>query len=121
VFGLNAGLDNSLITSILLAGCCWPWKAITSGAALSFETWNEDGRCKMYWRSVVLPMTDVEDIVTFVIDLPGESPEGKVLPHPALAASETGQRTLKINEVVRIAAMEKGKARKGVVLRTTLS
>jgi hypothetical protein len=44
-----------------------------------------------------------------------------VLPHPALAASETGQRTLKINEVVRIAAMKKGKARKGVVLRTKLS
>ena len=75
----------------------------------------------MYRRSVVLPMTDFEDIVTFVVDLPGVSPEGKVLPHPALAASETGQRTLKINEVVRIAAMKKGKARKGVVIRMTLS
>ena len=93
VFGLKSGLDSSLMTSILLAGCCWPWNAITRGNASSFEALYLDGRCKMYWRSVVLPITDFEDKVTLVVDLPGVSPEGKRVPQPELAASTTGQRS----------------------------
>jgi hypothetical protein len=59
----------------------------------------------MYWRSVVLPMTDFEDIVTLVVDLPGVSAVGTVLPQPELAANATGQSTPKTRERERIAAM----------------
>lgn len=81
------------MASMLLAGCCCPWNANTSGRASSFEALYLDGKCKMYSRSVILPVTDFEDKVTLLVDLPGVSPEGKRVPQPELAASAIGQRS----------------------------
>jgi hypothetical protein len=40
----------------------------------------------MYCRSVVLPITDLEDIVTLCVELPGVRLEGKESPQPELFA-----------------------------------
>jgi len=64
----------------------------------------------MYWRSVVLPITDFEDKVTLVVDLPGVSPEGKRVLQPELAASTIGQRS-EMRDRGRIVAIARAKTK----------
>ena len=50
-------------------------------------------------------MTDFEDRVTLVVDLPGVSPDGRTLPQPELAASAMGQRAYRTSVKVCMTAM----------------
>ena len=46
----------------------------------------------MYWRSVVLPMTDLEESVRLCVELPGVRFEGNVVLQPLLAAKAVGSK-----------------------------
>ena len=64
------------------------------------------GRCRMYWRSVVLPSTDLDERVRLCVEDPGVRFEGRVVAQPLLVAracaGRKGKRVVSVEDFMML-------------------